>query len=65
MAGAAAMLQVMAGVEADIAESWRVQGELRYSRVSDVDLDEEGGPGSITGLDYDAWMVSVGLVYDF
>jgi outer membrane autotransporter protein len=57
--------QLMAGVETDIAESWRLQGELRYTRVSDVDLDQEGGVGEISGLDYDAWTFGIGVVYDF
>jgi opacity protein-like surface antigen len=57
--------QLMAGMETDLAEGWRLQGELRYSRVSGIDLDEEGGAGRISDLDYDAWSVNVGLIYDF
>ena len=57
--------QVMAGVETEFAKDWRVQGELRYSQVSNVDLAEEGGSGRINGLDYGAWSVGVGLIYDF
>ena len=57
--------QVMAGVETNLARDWRLQGELRYSRVSGIDLDEEGGAGKIRDLDYDTWSVNLGLVYDF
>jgi opacity protein-like surface antigen len=57
--------QLMAGVETDLAEDWRLQGELRYSRVSGVDLDEEGGSGRISDLDYEAWTIGVAVVYDF
>jgi opacity protein-like surface antigen len=57
--------QIMAGLEADLADSWRLQGELRYTQLAGVDLDAEGGAGRITGLDYDAWSVGIGLVYDF
>jgi hypothetical protein len=56
--------QVMAGVETNLAGGWRLQGELRHSRVSGIDLDEEGGAGKIRGLDYDTWSVNLGLVYD-
>jgi outer membrane autotransporter protein len=57
--------QLMAGLETDIADSWRLQGELRYTRISNVDLDQEGGAGAIDGLDYDAWTIGIGVVYDF
>jgi opacity protein-like surface antigen len=57
--------QLMAGIEAPLARNWRLQGEVRYTRVAGVDLEQEGGAGRITDLDYDAWAVGVGVVYDF
>lgn len=57
--------QLMAGVETPLARNWRLQGEVRYTRVAGVDLEQEGGAGRITDLDYDAWTVGVGVIYDF
>jgi hypothetical protein len=54
----------MAGVETNLARDWRLQGELRYSRVSGIDLDKEGGGGKIRDLDYDTWSVNLELVYE-
>jgi opacity protein-like surface antigen len=57
--------QLMGGVETALAAGWRMQGELRYSRVAGVDLDREGGRGRLTDLDYEAWTLGVGVIYDF
>jgi opacity protein-like surface antigen len=57
--------QLMVGAETELSANWRLQGELRYTQVAGVDLDEEGGPGRIKDLDYDAWSIGVGVVYDF
>jgi opacity protein-like surface antigen len=57
--------QLMTGIETTFNRDWRLQGELRYTRVADVNLEQENGPGRITGLDYDAWTIGVNLVYDF
>lgn len=57
--------QLMVGAETEVARNWRVQGELRYTRVAGVDLEQEGGPGRVTDLDYDAWTIGLGVTYDF
>lgn len=57
--------QLMVGAETEVARSWRLQGELRYTRVAGVDLEQEGGAGRISDLDYDAWTFGLGLTYDF
>lgn len=57
--------QLMVGAEADIAENWRIQGGLRYGRITGVDLAAENGAGKIKDLDYETWTVGVGVVYDF
>lgn len=57
--------QLMAGLETPLDKNWRLQGEMRYTRVAGVDLEQEGGNGRITDLDYDAWAVGVGVIYDF
>ena len=58
-------LTIIAGAETDIAGDWRLRGELRYTRVHGVDLEQEGGPAVIRELDDDAWQVGIGLAYDF
>lgn len=57
--------QLMAGLETPLDKNWRLQGEMRYTRVAGVDLEQEGGSDRITDLDYDAWAVGVGVIYDF
>ena len=58
--------QVFAGVDYDLTEQWKLQGELRYGRISDVDLDGEGNDrGEFEGLDYETTTLQIGLVYDF
>jgi opacity protein-like surface antigen len=57
--------QFMLGAETELAANWRVQGELRYTRVAGVDLAQEGGAGRISDLDYDTWTLGLGIVYDF
>jgi opacity protein-like surface antigen len=59
-------LQAMAGVEFDLGERWRLQGEARYVTASGIDLDVEGPGGQrITDIDYDGFILGVNLAYDF
>lgn len=59
-------LQAMAGVEFDLAERWRLQGEARYVTATGNDLDVEGPGGQrITDIDYDGFILGVNLAYDF
>ena len=59
-------LQVMGGVNYEIDDRWLIGGEIRYSKISEVDLDAESNAfGSIEGLDYDPWSVSLGVTYRF
>lgn len=57
--------QIMAGLETNLAERWRLQGELRYNLVSGIDLEQEGGNARVSDLDYEAWLLTVGAAYDF
>jgi opacity protein-like surface antigen len=57
--------RLMAGLETPLAQNWRLQGEVRYTRVAGVDLEQESGTGRITDLDYDTWTVGIGVIYDF
>ncbi|MCG7560329.1 outer membrane beta-barrel protein [Pseudoalteromonas sp. McH1-42] len=57
--------QLFLGTEKDIAENLSFQAELRYGRVSGIDLDGEGVPGTLMDLDYTTTTVQVGLRYEF
>jgi opacity protein-like surface antigen len=59
--------QVMGGIEYDLSDRWRLQGEARYVSVSGVDLDFEGAgtAAAITGIDYDGWTLGLNAVFDF
>jgi len=59
-------LQAMAGVEFDLGERWRLQGEARYVTATGNDLDVEGDGGRrITDIDYDGFILGVNLAFDF
>lgn len=59
-------LQFMGGVHYKFSDRWLINGELRYSRISGVDLEAEAGAvGSIEDLDYDPLSISIGLTYRF
>lgn len=53
--------QVMAGVDYDITDRVYLSGELRYTSFTDLDLNEEGGDGQVSGLDYQPVTIGLGL----
>lgn len=58
--------QLFAGVNYRLDASWQIQSELRYGKISDIDLDgESGDPGKIEDIDYETTTLQVGLVYAF
>ena len=58
--------QFFAGLNYDLNPDWRLQTELRYGRIDDIDLDgESGDPGEIEDIDYETTTLQVGLVYAF
>ena len=57
--------QVMGGVEYAWDDNWSIGGELRFTRLSGIDLSGEGAPGSLDDFDYDPWSAQVHLVYRF
>lgn len=61
------MLQVFAGVDYAFNDRLSMNLELRYARLSGVDLDAESGPagGSIEDLDYDPVSLAAGITYRF
>lgn len=58
--------QVFAGIDYELSPEWKLQTELRYGAVTDIDLDgEDGDSGSFDGIDYETTTLQIGLVYDF
>jgi outer membrane autotransporter protein len=57
--------QIFAGVDYELTDAWILQGEVRYSFLDDVTLDEESGSGRLSGLDYDPVTFQLGVVYRF
>ena len=57
--------QLMAGIEYPIAQNWDLSTEIRYTKVSNIDLKQENGTGRINNVDYDPVTVGVGLTYNF
>ncbi len=58
--------QVFAGINYELNQDWKLQTELRYGSITDIDLDgESGDAGSFDGIDYETTTLQIGLVYDF
>jgi opacity protein-like surface antigen len=53
-------LQVLAGARYDLGERWFVDAGVRYLAASSLDLDEEGGGGTIEA-DYAPWAVTLAV----
>ncbi|MEM6484932.1 MAG: OmpW family outer membrane protein [Pseudomonadota bacterium] len=58
-------IQVFAGVSYRINPNWSAQGELRYGRITGLDLKGEGNPGTISDFDYEPLTLQIGLKYEF
>jgi len=63
--GGAVGFQLMAGVDYDITDRIYLTSELRYSSFTDLELSEESGTGSVSGLDYQPLTVGVGVGFRF
>ena len=58
--------QVFAGANYEIAERWLLQGEVRYTAFTDLDLEaESGAQGDISSLDYEPLTLQFGVMYRF
>lgn len=57
--------QVMAGIDYDVSDKFYLTSELRYSSLSGVDLEEEGGDGRLNDIDYNPITVGLGVGYRF
>lgn len=58
-------IQFMAGVDYSLSSRFYLSSELRYSSITGIDLDEEGGAGNITGLDYQPLTLGLGGGFRF
>ncbi|MEZ5534542.1 MAG: OmpW family outer membrane protein [Thiolinea sp.] len=57
--------QLFAGVNYPMTGNWQLQAELRYADFGEVDLDEEGGSGKASNLEYQPLTVQLGVKYRF
>lgn len=57
--------QVMVGFDYDISRRFYLSTELRYTSLSGLNLDEEGGQGRISNIDYQPLTLGLGLGYRF
>ncbi len=58
--------QIFAGINYDLNEAWKLQSELRYGSITDIDLEGEGNDvGKFEGIDYETTTLQIGLVYEF
>ncbi len=58
--------QVFGGINYDLNQAWKLQSELRYGSITDIDLEGEGKDiGEFDGIDYETTTLQIGLVYDF
>ena len=58
--------QVFAGINYDLNQAWKLQSELRYGSITDIDLEGEGNDGGeFDDIDYETTTLQIGLVYDF
>ena len=58
--------QVFAGINYDLNQAWKLQSELRYGSITDIDLEGEGNDvGEFDSIDYETTTLQIGLVYDF
>ncbi|MEM7208700.1 MAG: outer membrane beta-barrel protein [Pseudomonadota bacterium] len=58
--------QLFAGASYRLDQDWAIQGEVRFGRVSDIDLSpESGATGDFSGLDYETSTLQLGVVYNF
>ena len=58
--------QVFAGINYDLNQAWKLQSELRYGSITDIDLEGESKDvGEFDGIDYETTTLQIGLVYEF
>ncbi len=57
--------QAMVGVDYELSSRFYLTGEFRYSNQTGLDLSEEGGDGSVNGIDYQPVTLGLGVGYRF
>lgn len=58
-------IQVMAGFNYALSQRFYLSSELRYSSLAGLDLDEEGGAGRVSDIDYQPLTLGLGIGYRF
>lgn len=53
--------QLMAGMDYDLSERLYLTSEIRYSSQTGLDLSEENGSGTVTGIDYQPVTLGLGV----
>jgi outer membrane protein W len=57
--------QLIAGASYGLTNDWDLTADVRYVRVSGIDLKNEKGAGELKNVDYDPVSLTVGAVYKF
>ncbi len=58
-------LQVTAGLNGALNDSWYLNGGLRQGSLAGIDASRENNTRHINDLDYSLWTVGLGLQYNF
>ncbi|MBX2839115.1 MAG: outer membrane beta-barrel protein [Gammaproteobacteria bacterium] len=53
--------QAMVGVDYELSDRFYFTSELRYSNLTDLTLDQEGGNGQVNGIDYQPLTLGIGV----
>jgi opacity protein-like surface antigen len=57
--------QVFAGTYYSLNEALSLNGEFRYGSIKSIELEQEGGNGTLEDLDYDSLSLQLGVLYHF
>ena len=57
--------QLIAGADYNLSDLLYFTSELRYTSFTGLDLDQEGGEGSVTDIDYQPLTLAVGIGFRF
>jgi len=58
-------LQLLAGVDYDLSDQLYFTSEIRYANHTGIDLEEEGGSGRVTDIDYQPVTLGLGIGWRF
>ncbi|MFK7855488.1 MAG: OmpW family outer membrane protein [Granulosicoccus sp.] len=58
-------LQLLAGIDYNLSDQLYLTSEIRYANHTGIDLEEEGGSGRVTDIDYQPVTLGLGLGWRF